>query len=286
MTIIIIYRPSLGAMSSIAEPIFLDENREWRSKATGAGFLGNQKNTYSLEFAIKSINENSFHKHNILVGIDSDMEVPNSFLKEFGNVKIFKSSYVCNETEAKAHHRSSNVTREMINSLPDDEMICYNWITDLMAIKDWDKYIYEAIEKYGKEGYVYAPSWIEVIKGLKDDITFENIWVKWRERCCHALSFPLADNGIITQSEIDNYVSIAKGFNNGIIIENTNDRIYGYYNAICVLNEKAKKNMVKLGYHWEILFDNNFSLGLGMKKCVVTNSFVIHIDKGAYKEDL
>lgn len=114
-----------------------------------------------------------------------------------------------------------------------------------------------------------------------DKITFENIWVKWRrELCCHALSLPYPQSKTITWDEINDYISIAKGFNNGIVIENTNDRIYGYYNAICVLNEKAKKNIVKLGYHWEIYFDNNFSLGLGMKKCVVTNSFVIHIDKG------
>ena len=112
--------------------------------------------------AIKFLNKNSHFKHHITVVIDPDIYPHDNYLKDFDNVTILKAgNYKPGEKIKDIEFLNSPFTNtsdirynialaEGINSVPDDEWICYAYRSDIICGKDWDRYIVEAIQKYGE----------------------------------------------------------------------------------------------------------------------------------------
>lgn len=241
----------------------------------------------TLSRALFFLNKNSFFKHKIIIATDSDVDIENIKIDEDINTRIMKSNYVCQEKKYQSYYRMNAAYLTAINSILDNEWVCFGYTSDLICSNCWDLRIFNAIQKFG-DNYVYVPMFVEefpkypygeqIVKGL--DITPNRIWKEWRETiCCHALTFPSpADRDYITEEDFDNYIKLANQMKMDYIIEKCGVRNYGYYNVMFMKTEYAKKAMRMFfnGSGFDIDFDDRLNSILGLEKVVVTDSFVLH----------
>lgn len=239
--------------------------------------------------AIKYINKNSLFKHNIIVAIDDDVFPNDDFLKEFDNVRVIKSSYKIDSNNYSHKHevsltRMAAANMTAIDMLADEDWMCLSFIEDLIVCKLWDKYIIDAIEKQG-DGFIYVPMFVEAHGGLHSDklikglvATPDRIWHVWRrEECCHALCLPEpADRNYVTEKDFDDYIRIANEAHMPLITEICGLRNYGYYGVMFMKAKVPKRIRLKIGYGFDLDFDNRLYSEGRYQKVVVTNSFVLH----------
>ncbi len=292
LTIIIPFRPTVGGMVAMPGPITQDEKGNWIAPKVNhaADSAGERVKSLGLpEKTIRVINKNSFFKHKIIIGVDEDVTPNKDWLKEFDNVTVFKSKVVHPiRTVAVEYFRLNSLQNEIVMSLPDDEMICYAYIADLMCSKNWDKYIAEEYVKYGDQS-VYLPLFVETRHmdlPYNSQLTGNNIWNEWRKICCHCLYLPV-ENHIedVTEKMYDEWIAAATNpiFNNGCIRENSGARVYTYWCAICGRASKIKKAMsgINIGPGWDL--DVESKLGT---KTVPTKSFVLHVHQKFILDDI
>jgi hypothetical protein len=287
VNILIPYRPlSHGGLQTPATELRQLPDGRWND--IDGEYRYGREHRYAKEdepaIAIKFLNKNSQFKHHIIVIIDNDVYPNDTFLKEYDNVTVLKSKYVpTGDLSTLAVSRLNAALVEGINSVPDDDWLCYSYISDLICGKDWDKYVIEAIRQYG-DNYVYVPMFTEarggysgqmVLRGV--DPTPELVWNEWRKTiCCHALTMPEPAKGYFTEEDIDYFIQRANEAGKGIIIERPGDRIYGYYAVMFMKAKHAKKAMRMIGPGFDTDFDNRLYSVCNLMKVVVTNSFVFH----------
>ncbi len=286
INILVTYRPlCTGAMHSVIGPINQLPDGRWKSETICA--KGNRYGIDEDELirAIKFLNKNSYYKHNITVIIDEDVYPNDTYLKEFENVKIIKSGYVhYGPLETLAVTQANGADVAGINSIPDEEWLCYAYQSDLICAKDWDRPIIDSINKLG-ENYVYVPMFTEVRGGIANrsvlgiEPTPELIWDKWRKIIsCHALTMPYPREGpFFNEEDMDKFINIANsGGMPPEIIEKPGDRIYGYY-ALLIMKAKYAKNAIRIiGPGFDTDFDARLYSICNLMKAVITRSFVFH----------
>jgi len=288
ITILIPFRPSAGGMSSAAFTPLVQRENTWWHGPEGQTFGREQKD--DIERAVKAIRKNSCYHHKIIVAIDADMTPIEGWLKEY-DVEIFKPQYTLPANNPSGSFcRLTATMNEAILAQPDDAFICYAYISDLICCKNWDVPIIEARKKYPDDKYCFAPMWVEPrgmdIMQNDSSLTFNNIWVKWRERLCHCLTFarPDENSGLITEEQFDKWIKVATSSRpassntDGIIIEGCGARIYGYFCAICCNGKKLKEKVKELnhiGPQWDLMLEG--SLGT---KMVIIKSFLLHLHGG------
>lgn len=288
MTLIVPHRPlTRGHLTSGREPTRQLPDGRWQEGEDNPVSENNYRE--DIHRGIYFLEKNSVYNHKILVAIDSDVYPQDWWLKEYDNVNILKSNFTLsgNEEGPYPYFRLCEAYIAAIESLPDDEWICYGYTSDLVCSKEWDKHIVQAIEQ-GGDDKVYVPMFIETrggggveccanIEGA--EITAERIWDHWRRHiCCHALTYPTPTKGYITEEDFDNYIEIANQAGKGNIIERCGERAYGYYDVMIMKNRYAKSALYYIrgkGFGFDLEFDN--ALGrAGLLKVVVTKSFVLH----------
>lgn len=293
--IVIPYRPNVSAISSWANP---EEQKPERED--------------TLNRCLFYLRKNSEFQHNFIIVIDSDISIDfvQSSIKDMDRVKIIQSNYLLPEftkdysNSTKQKMRINHAFVAAHNSIPDEEWVCYSFISDVIPCRGWDKYLIEQIQKRG-ENYAYVPMFVEIfpryvngifVKG--EEITHNKIWNVWRKNiCCHALTLPEPkERNFIIEDDFENFCSIARGsFNNidrheayrnetpnieyhlddEIIIEDANLRIHGYLACYFIKNKYVKfalNSTSSFSEDWAFYVDNK----LPVKKVVVTNSFVFH----------
>ena len=291
INIIIPYRPSTGSMTSFYGDLFQDSDGKWFSNKECISQRDDRLNLPRR--AIEAIRKNSRFRHNIIVAIDLDMFPHESWLKEYDNVRIFKSNYVCPEPPFEPYFRMTALEKEVMLSLPDDEFGCHAYIADLICSKNWDVSIENAIGLYGDDK-TYVPMFVEprspygpMSNAIGEDakkevaqlgpITFNNIWHEWRKICCHSLGIPSPiDKEFIDEEYFDKWIRVATSEDigeNGVILEKCGIRDYGYWAPLISKNRRFKQALagLKIGPGWDL----DFEAHLGTK-AVVTKSFVLH----------
>lgn len=243
-----------------------------------------------IDQAISTLNKRSAFKHKIIVVLDSDVFPNENFLKEFDNVSVKKSTYVLDQKKELYFYRMAAAIRDGFMGIEDEEWICYIYLDDWICSKEWDKFIVNAIEKYG-DNYVYTPMFIEPYShhysqgGYFGDEkpTFEKIWDKWRrEICIHSLTMPIPGNGYIEESRFEEYIKTAT--RNDLIIEPCGVRQYGYYAGMIMKAKHAKRIGMNLGPGFDTDFDGRLYSVLGLNKVVMTNSFILHTKYQRFNE--
>ena len=292
MTIIMPYRPCRGGMNSVYGDLIQQENGDWHN--SNGDCMNGRDNLINIpRRAIEFLRKNSRFKHDIVVAIDSDMKPHESWLKEYDNVRIFQSKYVCPEPSHHAWFRLVATQRDAMLSLPDDEIVCYGYIADLVCSKNWDLYIDEAYKEYGDDK-TYVPMFVEarsprgamsavIGEAAKSEVvelgqvTHEKIWTKWRELCMHALTIPpQTDHDYMTEEYFDEWIKIAVSVPiglNGVILEKCGTRRYGYWLPLISKNNRLKQALagLKIGPGWDLVFEAHLGI-----KAVIAKSFVLH----------
>jgi len=217
-------------------------------------------------------------------------------------VRIFQSNYVCPEPSHHAWFRLAATQRDLMFSLPDDEIVCHGYIADLICSKNWDLYIDEAFNAHGDDK-TYVPMFVEARGPLGamsavigeaakaetaelGQVTHDKIWSKWRELCCHALTIPpQIDHGYMTEEYFDEWIKIAVSppmGQNGVIFEKCGQRKYGYWLPLISKNSRFKSALagLKIGPGWDL----DFEARLGTK-AVVAKSFMLHTHFNAVWDD-
>lgn len=256
-----------------------DRNGTWKYDG---GIVKENFDRINIDTAIDFINKNSFFKHKIKILIDDDVYPNSDYFKKYTNIQFIKADKVNVDTPLV---RMAAAYSAGIASVPDDDWLCFGYISDVICCKNWDKYIVDAIKKYG-EKYAYVPMWIE-IKNLPeyvDRVTPDLIWNKWREEiCCHALSMPLPKKGFIEEGDLEKFAEIARAGKKGVIIEPCGKREYGYY-AVTILKAKyAKKIGVRPMKGFDTDFDNRLWSILRFNKVIVIRSYVFHLHNTNYE---
>ncbi|MFA5037620.1 MAG: hypothetical protein WC479_10655, partial [Candidatus Izemoplasmatales bacterium] len=147
-------------------PIRQLDSGKWQPDSYHLYWTEPQFENDELHRAIYYINKNSTLKHNIIVALDSDVYPNETWLKEYDNVRWVKSAWTVPpeywEKTDKAViplMRMAAADEAGINSVPDNEWVCYAYIEDAICAKNWDLPIVDAIHKYGEE-YVYVPNFV------------------------------------------------------------------------------------------------------------------------------
>lgn len=285
--IILPYRPlTRGNRTAPDGDIYQAPDGRWLDTRDGqykySGETRGEKEKDDLIESIKYLNDHCYYKHIIIVIMDRDVYPNDTYLKEFDNVKILKTSYI--HTGEKDGLTISNCRMNTalflgIHSIPDEEWLCFAYLSDTVCIKNWDKPIIDAIKEYGDE-YVYVPMFVEVYGGLPE-ATPDRIWNEWRKNiCCHALRMPLPEKGYFTEKDMDDYIKIANEAKKGIIIERPGDRLYGIWASMFMKAKYAKKAMrmiaPKLEPPYDLDFDNRLWTECDLLKVIITNSFLFH----------
>lgn len=283
--IIIPYRPlSRGFMqTTVKENRQLSDGR-WSDEDGQYRFAGHYRwgGDDELRRAVYFLNKNSTYKHEIVVGIDSDVYPNENFMKEFDNVKVVKSDYVCKEEKGVPFYRAHASIMAALATVPDEEWICHSYLADLICGKNWDKPIVDAIKTHG-EKYVYAPQFVEIrpgygnvtLKGI--DPTWELIWVEWRKTCSwHALMMPEPSKGYCTEENLDYYIKRATEANPNFPEEKPGDRLYGTYICLVMKAKYAKAATKFIGSGQDLDFDNRLYSVCRLMKMPITNSFIFH----------
>lgn len=291
LNIIMPYRPLVtGSLTGVPGPLYQLPDSRWQ-------FPGGEPSFDYREDVVRSVfflNKNSVFKHKIIVAIDSDVFLNNSCFKEFPNVRIHKSDYKAPIDAANPPYlRICAAYRDAIDTVPDEDWICYGYTSDIICCNRWDLPIYEAIREFGDE-YVYVPMFVEMkdgqgytignIKGINP--TPEQIWVEFREKiCCHGLTWPEPNKNYVTEEDFDRFIAIAKDPKiPPTIIERCGDRTIGYYNVLCMKAKYARMAGFTLqGVGFDIKFDDDLRDKARRKKVVVTRSFVYHPQSETYR---
>lgn len=284
-TIIMPHRPlSSGHLSTGKGPLYQLTDGTWQED-------NNQpvpENHYreDIHRGIHFLSKNSVNKYKILVATDQDVYPQDWWLKEYKEVGIFKSSYIPQGDEyPMPYYRLAAAYRDSINSLPDDDWICYGYTSDLICANEWDRHIAEAINQYGSDR-VYIPMFIETRSGggqppyewIWDmQVTPELIWSEFRKHiCCHALTMPEPSSKEISEKDLDYYIDVAnQGVMPPIVIEMCGVRDLGYYDVMFMKAKYAKRAGFSLGFGFDTLFDNRLG-EMELQKVVCTKSFVLH----------
>lgn len=289
MTLIVPHRPlTRGHLTSGKGPLYQLPDGRWQEGEDTPVVENNYRE--DIHRGICFLRKNSVYNHKILVAIDSDVYPQDWWLKGYDNVNILKSCFTLsgNEEGPYQYFRLCEAYIAAIESLPDDEWICYGYTSDLICSKEWDRYITQAIEQ-GGDDKVYIPMFVETRGGGGNDEccadiegkepTPELIWDHWRQNiCCHALTYPTPTKGYITEEDFDNYIEIAGRAEKANITEMCGERAFGYYDCMVMKNRYAKAALDSIrgkGFGFDLLYDN--ALGsMGLQKVVVTKSFVLH----------
>src|SRR3990167_876347 len=287
INIIIPYRPlSRGFMQTGGGPLHQLPDGRWKD-VDGSYFSSGERRPErekdELLRAIKFLNKNSYVKHNIVVSVDDDVYPNDEYFKQFDNVLILRCTKHINDLPMYTpFYRMNNAAIEGINSIPDDEWICHNYISDLICAKHWDLPIINAIQQYG-ENYVYVPMFVEIRRGLHSvtmmgmQATPHLIWEEWRKLCCHSLLMPVPMKEYVTEDDINTYVKIINsGGKQSVIVEKPGDRIYGYFNVVIAKAKFIKRALRLIGSTFDLDFDNRLYSECKLMKAVVTKSFVFH----------
>jgi len=281
--IIMPYRPySHGDLSSPHGDLVQLEDDSWRN-SSGKIFkegLEYEKHRVSIRQAIEALNKNSFYKHHIIVAIDSDVYPNKSFLNNFENVSIIKSEFKV----PKEHYgvRMPLACKAAIDSLPGEGFLCHVYLADTICSKNWDKYIVEAINRLG-EDKVYVPIWVEGSHGAFQELvgielTPDFIWEKCSKKIAAGAFFlPDPRRSYIQEEDFEHYIEILQKGNRDCIIENCGGRIFGWLICLCMKISYAKQIKFDITdvHSIDTKFDSQLG-GLGLKKVVVTNSFIWH----------
>ena len=287
-TIIMPHRPfSHGGLSTGKGPLYQLPDGRWQEGDIPP--FPEDHYREDIHRGIQLLRRNSIYNHKILIATDPDVYPQDWWLKEYAGVSIIKSNfYLTGREEGPGpYYRLCGAYISAIESIPDDEWLCYGYTSDLICSKEWDKYIKEAIEQ-GGDDKVYIPLFVEVrggggggdcgnIEGWEP--TPELIWNHWRQYiCCHALTYPVPTKGYITEEDFGNYIRIANQAEKPNITEMCGERNYGYYDIMFMKAKRAKAaipDIRGLGMGFDLEFDN--ALGrLGLPKVVVTKSFILH----------
>ena len=285
VNIIIPYRPlSTGGRVNPRQALHQNNDGLWEIESTAMVKAGRQ----DLYRAIHLLNKHSVQKHKIIIVIDYNVFPKDGWLKEYDNVKVIKSNYVYDKVgenqcvEPLCYMAAADNTG--INSVSDDEWICYSFVEDLVPCEKWDEPILREIEKYGDK-YVYVPMFVEAHGGLSPQYQIKGIqptpgliWDTWRRtQSCHSLAMPMpADRDYITLDDFEEYVRIAKSDRPAVVVEQCGARTWGYYNVIFMKAKIAKSVPIKIEFGFDLDFDNRLYSEAGCMKVVVTDSFVLH----------
>ena len=267
--------------------IHQDENGFWHEHSLDNEIAILKKNIGDMLIRYATaLHKNSVYKHKLMFACEPDVFFNENYKKKF------EEKYNIHFFSAKQKIGIDNTVMEAILSISDDEIVCYDYIVDLVCGKYWDKYIKEAFDKYGDEK-VYVPMFIEprekissshmnvcgpaaIPHMLEEETTTYHIWNTWRKKCCHALSMkPPIDRDYMIEKDLDDWSAIASKFEKDVIIEPCGLRDYGYYATLIGRNKIFKKVAAKLvgAKAYDLLFDNS----LGVDKVVVTKSHVFHL---------
>lgn len=281
--IIIPYRPYChGDLSSPSGDLVQLEDGRWRNDSGIIFEEGTkyEKHRVSIRQAIEALNRNSFYKHHIIVAMDADVYPNKSFLKNFENVTIVKAEFKVSQKNYGV--RTAAVYKAILDSLSGEGFLCHMYLGDTICSKDWDKHIVEAIERFG-EDKVYAPIWVEGShKSFQEltgvELTPDFIWKECTKKICGgAFFFPDPRQDYIQEEDFEYYIEVLKKGNRDCIIENCGGRIFGF--LVCLLMKISYAKQVKINLTDVHALDTGFDrdLGkLGLKKVVVTNSFIWH----------
>lgn len=294
-TIIMPHRPfSHGGLTTSKGPIYQLPDGHWQEGDNPPV----QEDYYreDIHRGIQLLRKNSVYNHKILIATDPDVYPQDWWLKKYRGVSIVKSHFYLTGSEQGPfpYFRLCAAYIAAIESLPDNEWLCYGYTSDLICSKEWDRHIAQAVEQGGSDK-VYVPLFVEIRGGggtgdCGDIVGWEPtpnlIWNHWRQHiCCHALSYPVPTKGFITEEDFDNYINIANQAGKSNITEMCGERAYGYYNIMFMKAKHAKAAIPAirgLGMGFDLEFDN--ALGrLGLPKVVITKSFILHTQTISFK---
>jgi hypothetical protein len=281
--IVMPYRPCChGDFSSPGGDLVQLDDGSWRND-TGVIFkegLEYEKHRVSIRQAIEALNRNSFYKHHIIVAMDADVYPNKAFLKNFENVSIVKA-----EIKVPQEHygtRMSIACKHVFDSLSGEEFFCHVYLADSICSKDWDKYIVEAIDRFG-EDKVYVPIWVEGSHGsfqelIGVELTPDFIWKECSKKIAGGMFFlPDPRKDYIQEEDFEHYTEVLKKGNRDCIIENCGGRFFGFLVSMCMKISYAKQVKFDISDHHSIDTGFDSQLGkMGLKKVVVTNSFIWH----------
>ena len=297
-TIIIPYRPARRLQNENLCHMHQDYNGYWHFNSLSDTIHEIIKNEDILLRGIRSLRKNSKFHHKIVICTEPDIHFDDSYKKhliDMYDVEFFVSSEYCDSVQTyneRQYKNISNTIREAILSRSDDEIVCYDYISDLVCGKNWDSYVVEAYNQYG-DSKVYVPMFVEPkVKigfchaqlcgashkdfSLTEDTTSDNIWNTWRQGCCHCLSmkYPI-DRDYAIEKDLDDWSAVCNQFNQNTIIERCGERNYGYYATLIARNSIFKRASAYLKSPGapDLEFDNN----LNTEKIVVTRSHVFHL---------
>lgn len=281
--IIMPYRPYChGDLRSPVGDLVQLEDGSWRN-SSGNIFkegLEYEKHRVSIRQAIEALNKNSFYKHHIIVAIDADVYPNKSFLKNFENVSIIKAESKVSQKQYGL--RTSYAYKTVLDSLSGEGFLCHMYLGDTICSKDWDKHIIEAMERFG-EDKVYAPIWVEGSHGAFQDLvgvelTPDFIWKECsRKICAGAFFLPDPRRDYIQEEDFEHYIEVMKKGNRDCIIENCGGRFFGWLTCLCMKITYAKQVKIDFTINESLGIGFDGELGkLGLKKVVVTNSFIWH----------
>jgi hypothetical protein len=284
------YRPlCMGGRASPAREMHQLPDGSWMDDHNNILTDDSNRQRVSLRLTLDALQRNSFYEHKIKVIIDHDVFPNENFLKEYKNVEILKSTYVPPEDAdrigvGKWWYRLPAADKVGIDSVPDDEWLCYSYVADLICCKNWDKLIVDAIGRYGDK-VVYVPMFVEIKGGsgerpwciIGTEPTPIKIWRDWRkEMCCHGLTIPDPGTGYMTEAYFEHFMEISNKAQMGYIMEDCGTRQYGYYNILVMKAKLAKSVGIMIGPGFDLDFDNRLRDIGNYKKVVVTNSFILH----------
>ena len=290
LTILIPYRPTRGSLNSPNVPMYQDRKYLWRNKE---GTICNRyfDGQEDILRCVEALRKNSVYVHDIVVALDSDMYPQDGWLKDYG-VDVFKSTWaVPDGCESVPPKRLMHTLYDAIHYIPDDAIVAFGYISDLVCGKLWDEPIVEAIDKYGLD-YVYTPIFVEPRsihrshcwscgESVRDivepmgETTTKNIWETWRGYCCHSLTMrPPIDRNYAIESDLYEWSAVCNAGGKTTIIEPCGVRNYGYWASIVSKNTLLKEHAHELliGPGGDLAFEG--ALGT---KCVVCRSHVFHL---------
>ena len=284
-TIIMPHRPlTQGHLSSGKGPLYQLPDGRWQEGDDPP--VPEDHYREDIHRGIHFLRKNSVNTYKILMATDADVYPQESWLKEYEEVSIFKSSYIPQGDEyPMPYYRLAAAYRDSINSLPDDEWIVYGYTSDLICAKEWDRPIVDAMNTHGQD-HVYIPMFVETRSGggqppyewIWDmQVTPQLIWTDFRKYiCCHALTMPESNSRQMSEEDFDHYIEVANQAEMPVtVMEMCGVRDLGYYDVMFMKAKYAKRAGFSLGFGFDLAFDN--ALGaMGLQKIVCTKSFVLH----------
>ncbi len=311
LNIIIPFRPTKSGVKNDQLPVLQGSDYLWRLARNHSDFDVNNWKSDNVPFktflenCIKAIRKNSVYHHNIIIASEPDVFFNEKFKQEINDK--YDVNFFASPTQRTPKYEYRNLTicstmKEAMDTVPDEEMICYAYNADLICGKHWDKYIKEAYDT-SKDSVVYVPIWIEPrtnvfihasqmllskeyeMHQIKDPLTAENIWGPWQKRVCHSLTmkYPV-DRDYMIEKDLDDWSTVCNSANKTNLVEPCGKRHWGYYCCMIAKNKlfkKASDTLLVPGAP-DVLFDNN----LKTDKIIVVKSHVFHLHNKIRLDDI